>query len=312
MPRSRNQKCDTCVKDVVNSFHSKCDHQRPLVEVFGQYLNDALGTIRFERDKKYCICRYLYRHKVQDAMAKLVQEEIRMKENTIPICMECTNDDGTTANIQQPTTKTRVGFLTKFPIEVSAKCDELLYRKSHMSATNRTRRNRVNDMAQAVIAANVCKSTLNEKGMDYLVNNKSLASDVVIFLDAVKERIIQGVMRINLNDVRNLTIPRLPEEEESAEEKAMNGLVIMNNTTKAGYTALRNILIEKNKYDAESLPSCFKIFKELRPKVDEFLVQPESIFISERRSVVKRKRKSEVLKGEEGDCKQTCSIGRNI
>ena len=102
----------------------------------------------------------------------------------------------------------------------------------------------------------------------------------------------------------NLTIPRPPEEEESAEEKDMNGLVIMNNTTKAGYTALRKILIKNKKYDEESLPSYFQIFKELRPKVDEFLVQPESIFISERRSVVKRKRKSEVSKGEEGDCKQ--------
>ena len=93
------------MKDVVKYFHSKCDHQRPVVEVFGQYLNDALGNIRFERDTKYCIYRYLYRSKVQDAMAKLVQEEIQMKENTIPICMECTNDDGPTANIQQPTTK---------------------------------------------------------------------------------------------------------------------------------------------------------------------------------------------------------------
>ena len=69
--------------------------------------------------------------------------------------MECTNDDGPTANIQQPTTKTRVGYLTKFPIEVSEKCDELSYRKSYMSANNRTRRNRVNDMAQTIIAANV-------------------------------------------------------------------------------------------------------------------------------------------------------------
>ena len=111
-------------------------------------------------------------------------------------------------------------------------------------------------------------------------------------------------MRINLNDAKSVTIPRPPGEEESAEEKAMNGLVIMNNTTKAGYTALRKILIKNKKYDEESLPSCFKIFKELHPKVDEFLVQPESIFISERRSVVKRKRKSEVLRGEEGDCKQ--------
>ena len=63
-----------------------------------------------------------------------------------------------------------------------------------MSATNRIRRNRVNDMTQTIVAANVCKSALKENCMDYLVNNKSMANDLVIILDAVKERIIQGVM----------------------------------------------------------------------------------------------------------------------
>ena len=81
-----------------------------------------------------------------------------------------------------------------------------------------------------------------------------MASDVVIFLDAVKERLIQGVMEINLNDVSNLAIPRPPEEEQSMEEKATNELVTMKSTTQRGYTVLRTILIEKKTYDAEILP----------------------------------------------------------
>ena len=43
--------------------------------------------------------------------------------------------------------------------------------------------------------------------MTYLENNKSLADDVEIFLDAVKESIIQGVLRINLNNVSCREIP---------------------------------------------------------------------------------------------------------
>ena len=109
-------------------------------------------------------------------------------------------------------------------------------------------------MAQTILSSNVQESTLKEKGMDYLVNNTSLASDVVIFLDAVKEKIIQGVMQINLNNVSNLAIPCPPEEEESMEEKAMNGLEMTRTTTQNGYTALRKILIDKKKYDADSLP----------------------------------------------------------
>ena len=68
-----------------------------------------------------------------------------------------------------------------------------------------------------------------------------------IFLDAVKERIIQGIMQINLNDVSNMAIPRPPEEEESMEEKAMNGLEIMRVINRN--LSLRKILIEKKIYD---------------------------------------------------------------
>ena len=67
-------RCDKVVKDVVKSFHTKCDHKRALVEVFGQYLNAALGTIDSKRNKKYCICQSLYQSKIKTTMEKLVQE----------------------------------------------------------------------------------------------------------------------------------------------------------------------------------------------------------------------------------------------
>ena len=54
------------------------------------------------------------------------------------------------------------------------------------------------EAAQKILAYNICSKTLEKEGMDYFVRNESVAKDVVIFLDAVKERIIQGVTRINL------------------------------------------------------------------------------------------------------------------
>ena len=88
-----------------------------------------------------------------------------------------------------------------------------------------------------------------------------------------------------------MAIPRPPEEEESMEEKAMNGLEIMRVTNQTGYLSLRKILIEKKIYDKESLPLCYQVFQHPRPQVDEFEVQQESIFILERRSPPTRKRK---------------------
>ena len=242
---------------------------------------------------------------------KQQEKKFPNKEIANPIVEECTDDNDITVNIQQPTAKICVGFLTKFPIEVLEEYN-LSYRNPYISLSNRIRRNRVNEMSQKILAANACKSTFKEKGMDYLVNNTSLASDVVIFLDAIKERIIQGVMQIKLNDVSNLAIPRPPEEEESMEEKAKNGMVIMRSTTQSGYTALMKIFIEKKKYDAESLSLCFKVFKQLRPTVDESKVQPEIIFISDSRSAVTRKLKSEALKGEDDDCRKTRSRHHTI
>ena len=42
-------RCDNYVEAVV--IHTKCTYDRPLVEVFGQDLNAALGTINFETNK---------------------------------------------------------------------------------------------------------------------------------------------------------------------------------------------------------------------------------------------------------------------
>ena len=151
-------RCNNCVKDVVKSFHTECNHNRPVVEVFGQDLNAGLGTINFERKKKYWKCRSLQQNKIQLTMKKL-QEEIPDNEDKNPNVDECTNDNGITTSHQQPTTTTNnnknpVGFLTKFPIEVLETFD-LSYRRPYMSVSNIIRRNRVNEMAQKIIATNV-------------------------------------------------------------------------------------------------------------------------------------------------------------
>ena len=61
--------CDPLVKDSVKGHNKCCSDRRP-VEVFGNELNTALGIADFESNKKYKICRYLYRQKVQPALKK--------------------------------------------------------------------------------------------------------------------------------------------------------------------------------------------------------------------------------------------------
>ena len=58
------------MKAVVKSLHTKCTHDKTIVEVFGQDLNTALGTINFKTNKKYCICRSLFEHKIKMNLRK--------------------------------------------------------------------------------------------------------------------------------------------------------------------------------------------------------------------------------------------------
>ena len=146
-----------------------------------------------------------------------------------------------------------------------------------MNVTVRIRQNQVNSFAQKVLAQVVCKKSLKENGMAYLENNKSLADDVEIFLDAVKERIIQGVLRINLNDVSCREIPRPPEinlEKEEQHKKALQFLY-MNNQRE--YNHMRKLLIDNDFISANGLPTYYYI-RKLRHKVEEFVVKSQCIY----------------------------------
>ena len=141
----------------------------------------------------------------------------------------------------------------------------------------RIRQNRVNSFAQKVLAQVVCKKSLKENGMAYLENNKSLVDDVEIFLDAVKERIIQGVLRINLNDVSYREIPRPPPEKLDPEKEHKKALQFLYMDNQREYNHMRKLLIDNDFISADGFPTYYKIQK-LRPKVEEFVVKSQCIY----------------------------------
>ena len=59
--------------------------------------------------------------------------------------------------------------------------------------------------------------TLENEWIGYLIDNISLANDVSVFVDAIKVRIIQDVMKININQVSSYKIRRPPTEESGGE-----------------------------------------------------------------------------------------------
>ena len=66
-----------------------------------------------------------------------------------------------------------------------------------------SRRRRVVEAAQNILAHNVCPKTLENDGIGYLKNNIILAKDVPVYLDSIKFIIIQDVMIRNITQASN-------------------------------------------------------------------------------------------------------------
>ena len=259
-------KCESLVKDVVKGFHTKCCHNRPVVHVIGDDLNTTFGISDFKSKKIYEICDTLYRRKVQPALKKIQDHNLKTVNETQDV-QECSDANSSQKSSQQSTNQSHRGYRTKFPEEVLKECS--IIRKSY--------RNLVNSFVQKVVAQVVCEKSLKENGMAYLVNNKSLANDADIFLDAVKERIIQGVLRINLNDVSCREIPRPPEIKLETEEQHKKALRFLHMNNQRGYNHMRKLLIDYDFISKESLPTYYRIHT-LRPKVEEFVVKSQCIY----------------------------------
>ena len=166
------------MKGVVKGFHTKCCYDRPVVQVLGNDINTALCIANFESNKKYRICHYLHRQKVQPALKKIQDHNLKTVNETQDV-HECSDANSSQKSSQQSTNQSRCGYRTKFPEEVLKECS--IIRKSYRNLCCRIRQKRVNSFAQKVIAQVVCEKSLKEKGMAYLVNNKTLANDVEIF-----------------------------------------------------------------------------------------------------------------------------------
>ena len=115
--------------------------------------------------------------------------------------------------------------------------------------------------------------------MAYLENSKSRADDVEIFLDAVKERIIEGVLRINLNDVSCCEILRPPEIKLDIEEEHKKALQFLYASNQRGYKHMRKLLVDYDFISEDGLPTYYNIQK-LRPKVEEFVVKVNAYIVT--------------------------------
>ena len=74
----------------------------------------------------------------------------------------------------------------------------------------------------------------------------------------MRERIIQGMMRINLNEVSNSKIRR-PPDEDTEEKKIEKAMTILKETSQNGFSNIRQVFNESKE---EHITSVYQIIKK--------------------------------------------------
>ena len=93
-------KCESLVKDLVKGFHTKCCYNRPVEHVIGDDLNTAFGISDFKSKKIYEICDTLYRRKVQPALKKIQDHNLKTVNETQDV-QECSDANSSQKSSQQ-------------------------------------------------------------------------------------------------------------------------------------------------------------------------------------------------------------------
>ena len=75
------------------------------------------GVSDFESNKKYKICYYLYRQKVQPALKKIQDHNLKSPNETQDV-QECLVAKSSQMSSQQSTNQSCCGYRTKFPEEI--------------------------------------------------------------------------------------------------------------------------------------------------------------------------------------------------
>ena len=83
------------------------------------------------------------------------------------------------------------------------------FRKKFMDLSQRRRRDRIQLGSRVILK--LCSVIDDAKDIN---NKKDVANDVVIFIDAIKEYLVQTVLKQDLNDLRECIYHRPPDDEK--------------------------------------------------------------------------------------------------
>ena len=266
MPRQRGVSCENNVKLHVKALgHLKCCSDRPCSFKEGKWLNHVMNDNKFVDEKMYRVCDVFVRRNNSSSHFGKSKSSIEIDNNqpfsvgSVKIIVNESEMDP----IALPSKKKAKGCEKNLFGEF---CNGNIMRKKFMDLCVKRRKERIKLGSQIVLK--MCS------GIDDFNNIKEkndVGNDVIIFLDTIKEYIIQDVLKLNLKDLIECNYERPPEEEIPDV-----AVTLLTKCTRREYKTLKTQVEKDFNLPEASIPSHYQMTKG-RPEFTEHEVIVEKV-----------------------------------
>ena len=128
-------------------------------------------------------------------------------------------------------------------------------------------------MANKLLSACINRKRLKEDGIEYLRKNQQLAGDIIMMMDAVRDK-LQSILVLNFDSEVNIDVGNnMMEEERNDAAQFSTAISFLSNTTQTSYNIVRRNIMKEFKIQKKDLPS-YHLMTINRPKMIAFDVVP--------------------------------------
>ena len=286
MPRVNANCCEEEVKLKLKQLgHLKCSHDRKAHKKEGKWLNHVMGQNSFENEKMYRVCSNFIRHHTSSIDHGKSKSTLRIQNNQpyivglVKVSMDGEETQTISPRSSECSQKGEIddSLFTQF-------FQDQKFRKKFMDLSQRRRRDRIQLGSRVILK--LCSAIDDAKDIN---NKKDVANDIVIFIDAIKEYLVQTVLKQDLNNLTECIYHRPADDDEDRTA----AVALLTTLSRDDYKTITDSISKQFKLAQGAIPSFYEMtknrpnFKESVAVVDATHEAPES--------------------DEEGDSKQTKS-----
>ena len=123
-----------------------------------------------------------------------------------------------------------------------------------MDLSDKRRKDRIQLAGQIVLKLSITIDVLKD-----IKEKRDVAKDVVIFIDAIKDHLLQTVLKQDLNDLSECVYHRPPNDEG---EDHSATIFLLQTCSKNDYTAIADSILVQFDVCKDKLPSFFRMIKQ--------------------------------------------------